>query len=176
MESGEIQPAGESEPGPYDALPGIVEGRGFVLLVVPAVYGVAAWAVDRYTRSVLGGWRYIPVVFLGAGAVAFAGVLALVVFEVDKLGGRRTRRWLALGGRLGFVALIAGAVVVEFVRAVHVRSVLSTVDAFVVLVFAGAALRFFSAADLPSRQRRAYLVAFLLFAAWFFVVNTFHLR
>ena len=86
-----------------------------VLAMLPgaAVMGVGAWAVDRYTQSGLGAWRYVFVVpltlFAAGGAifgVAFGGLLLAAKADADG-----TPRWFRRGAHDLFSGLLAVALI-----------------------------------------------------------------
>ena len=86
-----------------------------VLAMLPgaAVMGVGAWAVDRYTQSGLGAWRYVFVVpltlFAAGGAifgVAFGGLLLAAKADADGTPG-----WFRRGVHDLFSGLLAVALI-----------------------------------------------------------------
>jgi hypothetical protein len=174
MESGEFIPAGSSE-----AEAEMLEAHNtWVPFVLPVVFTAAAWAVDRFTKSALGGWRYIPVVLLGAGAVSFTfvAIIAAVVLNDAKPGGRRMPRWLARNANVLLALLFVAGIVVEIVRAVHYHSVIDVVSALFMVLCAGFLARSSTIETVSRNWRHAQSAASLLFALWILVVAAFHLR
>jgi len=174
-------PSGEPVPSPADAPPGSSETqeapRVRDALILPVVFTLAAWAVDRFTQSTLRDWRYVPVAILGVCAI-YLTVLAVVVavgLNVDRIDVHGAPRWLARTTNVLFVLLIVAAVIVEFVRAVRDSSV---VDAVTALVFAVWGLLFIPGSmtfDVMSRgRRRAYRAAGLLLPVWVLGATLFH--
>ena len=75
MEPEDSVPQGE----PEDGVP--AEGdapRVRDALILPVVFITATWAVERFTRSALGDWRYVAVAILGACAVYFTALAVIV--------------------------------------------------------------------------------------------------
>lgn len=169
-------------PGPADAPPGS-SGTQEVprvgnALVLPVFFTLAAWAVDRFTRSAFGDWRYLPVAILGLCAFYFAllAVVIAAVANVGKADGRRLPRSVGRAANALFVVLIAAAIIVECVRAVRDDSVVDAVTVLVILI----GIRFMpgstSFVAMPRIRRRAYQAAGLLLPVWVLVVALFHLH
>ena len=74
---------------------------GWGACAVAAGAGVAAWALDVFTRGPLGAWRYLLVVPLGVYTVylAFFCSIFLAVELASKATARDAPRWLRLVGR-----------------------------------------------------------------------------
>lgn len=86
-------------------------------LILPVILGTATWAVERFTVSSLGDWRFIPVAILGLGTLYFtiiAVVLALIAMVGAKFHGPTIPRWLHLTTRAGFAGLVATGVILKF--------------------------------------------------------------
>lgn len=153
-------------------------------LILPVVFTIAAWAVDRFTRSALGDWRYVLVAVLGVCAIAFAAMAVVVAIavngdkidEIDNVIARRTPRWLTGKSNAFLAVLIVAAVILEAVRAVRDDSVLDAVTAFVIVVWAAFIPGAYASATMPRCRRRAYRAAALLLPVWLLAVNFFRLR
>ena len=182
MDPGEFVPAGESAPGPDSNPPGLREMQAMPRvregLILPVVFAVATWAVDRFTSSALGDWRYIPVALLGLCAIYFS-ILALViatVLSVAKSDGREAPRWRVRTVDVLLVALIVAAVIVACVEAVRDNSFIDAGTALVIVVWAG----FIRRSTLPAAERRGprrgYRLAVLLLPVWVIAVDVFRLR
>jgi hypothetical protein len=183
MESGELIPSGEPVPCPADAPPKLSQAqeapRVRHALILPVVFALAAWAVDRFTQSTLGDWRYVPVAVLGVCAVYFT-VLAVVVavaLNIEKLDGHVAPRRLTRTTNVVFVVLTVAAVIVEFIRAVRDHSVIDAVTALGLAVLALFLIPGSMTFTTMSRsRRRTYRAACLLLPIWILVVTFFHLH
>lgn len=182
MESGGSIAPREPVSGAPDAPPepsgaGEVPGVGGAL-ILPVFFAVAAWAVDRFTRSALGGWRYVPTAVLGLCACYFA-VFAVIAMAMNF---DRTPAWLArplkvvFASKVSFAAAFAVIVCVEVVLAVRDHS---AVDGLTVLVLVGwaASVRETAATSrMPRSLRRIREWARVVLPLWVFAVAIFHLR
>jgi hypothetical protein len=175
-------PLGEPVPTPADTPPGSSGTqelpRAWNALILPVAFTLAAWAVDRFTRSALGDWRYVLVAILGLCAIYFT-VLALVVIlalNVDKIDRHRVPRRLARPMNVLFAMVIAAAVIVEIVRAVRDDSAVDAVTALVIVVWIRFIPGYTDFASMPRGRRRAYRAASLLLPVWVLVVTLFHLH
>lgn len=150
----------------------------WVPFALPVLFAATAWVVDRFTKPALGDWRYIPVVVLGAGAVyfTFIAIIAAVVVNDAKGGGRTMPRWLARNTNVLFVLLVAAAIVVEIVRAVHYHSVFDVVSVLFMVLCVGLLARSATTDTVSRSWRHAQSAANLLLALWVLVVAGFHLR
>jgi cytochrome bd-type quinol oxidase subunit 2 len=147
-------------------------------LILPVLFTAATWAVDRFTRSALGDWRYVPVALLGLCAIYFA-VMAFVVITalgVMKSDGRERPRWSAHATKVGVAALIVVALFTEIVLAARDHSILDAVTALVIVVWTCLVPGVTPSADMPRIRRHTYRVASLLLPLWFFAVAVFRLR
>jgi hypothetical protein len=182
MEPGEFIPTGEPAPSTADAPPGPSETqetpriRG--ALILPVVFGVAAWAVDRFTRSALGDWRYAPVAVLGLCALYFT-VLALVlglVFNADKLDRWTAPSRLVRNVDVLSVTLIVGAVTLGVVRAARYHSVMDALTALVIAIWACFMPGSANYTTMSRSRRRVYRAAGYLLPAWFVMLALARLR
>jgi len=172
MEPGEFIPAGEP------ALQTADKPRIRDTLILPVLFSAAAWAVNRFTRSTLGDWRYVPVVVLGLCAIYFT-VLALVlalVFNVDKFDAWSAPSRLGRITNVLFKVLIVGVVILVVVRAVRDHSVIDAVTALVFVIWAAFIPGSTNFATMSRSRKPIYRVAVLLLPAWFLVVTFAHLR
>lgn len=154
-------------------------------LVLPVVFTAATLTVDRFTRSSLGDWRYIPTVILGLCALYFTmlAAVAFLIFTVgehagrEKPPGRVARTMKALfGSRVLVAACVAVAAGVELVRAVDDHSVIGSVSAILTVLVVVLALRSIKALDEPDGRWRFHQIVGIVVTVWLLVVNTFHLH
>ena len=179
MESEGFIPSGAPGPGAADRPPAAGETpRVWHALILPVVFTVAAWAVDRFTRSTLGDWRYAPVALLGLCALYF-GVLAVVVavaVNIDRFDGERAPRWSGRVTDVLIATLFGTALIVEIVRAARYHSALDAVSALLIVVSAVAhlATRLFPA--MPRARRRIVGVFVLPLPLWVAALALLHLH
>lgn len=182
MESGGSIPAGEPLAGTPDAPlepPGTggLPGAGGAL-VLPVFFTLAAWAVDRFARSALGDWRYLPTAVLGLCAIYFA-VLAVVVMAVnfDRAPGWVTRpSKLLFASKLSFPLALAVVVCFELVLAVRDRSVIDALSVVVIVGWGASIPETDRTSRLPRGLRWTRQWARVILPLWFVAVAVLHLR
>jgi hypothetical protein len=183
MEPGELVASGEPIPPTTDTPPessGAQEvPRIWGALILPVVFILATWAVDRFTRSALGDWRYVPTAILGLCALYFT-VLAIIVAGVlsiresdGKTAGKTAPRWLAHTPTVLFWAVIAAALVVNIIRTVHDHSRIDVITVCVIVVWASAIP---GSTNAPRSRRHIYRAVGLLLPVWVLAIIWFHLH
>ena len=182
MDAGEFVPSGQSVPGPVDGRPGFWETRDAPRrrdgLILPVVFAVAAWAVDWFTRSALGDWRYVPVAFLGLCALYFSvvGVVFAAAIGVAKSDGREAPRWRARTANVLFMAVVAAAFIVACVQAVRDHSFIDAGNALVIAVWVLFVPWSPTSAASPRYRKVGYRLATCLLPVWVLAIYVFRLR
>jgi hypothetical protein len=189
MKSGVFVPPAAIDSGPPDAPDAPCESSGTGempgiggALVLPVLFTVAAWAVDRFTRSGLGDWRYVPTAVLGLCAFYFT-VLAVIVIAVKFSGpdgerppGRLARVLKVLfASKTLFTMVLAAAVGLGLVRAVHNHSAVDVVTALLFAVLFGLVPLIVDRRAMSRRRRYIWAATLILLPVWLLVVSLLHL-
>lgn len=147
-------------------------------LILPVFFILAAWAVDRLTRSELGDWRYVPTAVLGLCAVYFT-VLAVIVMALngDRVPSRLARPLkVVFASRLSFAVAFAVIVCVDVILAVRDHSVLDGLTALVLVGWAASIRETDRTSRMPRGLRWIRAWARVVLPLWVAAVAIFHLR
>jgi hypothetical protein len=145
-------------------------------LILPVVFTAAAWAVDRFTRSALGDWRYVFVAILGLCAVytvALAAVIAVALHAERRVD--RPPRWSERTTNSLIVVLATASTVVEVVRAARDHSAVGVFTAPAVFAWICCSLVLRSASTLSRGRRRVLGAIGVIVPLWIIAVAVFHL-